>query len=109
VDKLIPANGVESTNNKRITSYIDPSSISNGLLINGTILREKLSSVDVTGSLDLADSAVQNITLNAGSNLKDVDKNVNINSLVMLKIQDVNNSVTKEYALNGSGEIIVDD
>ena len=108
VDKLIPDTATETGKNKRISGYIDPSSIHSDLLIDGSILRTKLNS-NVTTSLNLADSSVQSVKLNGGAELKDASENVNVNALTKLRIEDYNNSVIKEYSVNSSGEITISD
>jgi hypothetical protein len=119
VDKLVPdsfgsAYFTENPKHKKISEYINTSSIHSDLLIDGSILREKLNS-NVVGSLDLADSSVQSIKLNGGAELKDVNKAANINALTKLKIQDFNASeeegsvVYKEYSVGSDGIISISD
>lgn len=108
VDKLIPDTVIETGKNKKISSYIENSSIHSGLLIDGSILRSKLNT-NVVSSLNLADSSVQSVKLNGGTELKDSNENVNVNALTKLRIEDYNNSTIKEYSVNSSGEITIND
>lgn len=114
VDRLVPNSKVTlEGKEKRIGDYIDPSSIHSELLINESILRDKLDPTTVGRYLDLADTAIQSITLNGGGDLKDANKSANINALTKLKILDFNasvqagSSIYKEYKLDDDDQGII--
>lgn len=115
VDKLVPDSTISSyfttyPKHKKISEYISNASIHSDLLIDGSVIRAKLES-GVQTSLGLADVAVQSVKLNGGAELKDITQKVNVNALTKLKLENYNAGpgVYKEYNVNSSGEIIIDD
>lgn len=98
---------IDKLTSENIEEYIEGGAIVNSLISDGTIKEEKLHE-DVVSKLTLGNTSVQKINFN-GSVKEPVDGTIDINALNKIKIMDYINNEYKDYNVDSTGKIEIND